>query len=410
MKIRYGIPYWPDRFPASRRPAFLRHHGHLRVSVAIVGGGLSGCAIAYAFAAAGIEVALFEAARVGDGATAHSLGLLTRDPAVEFRTLRELHGLRAARHVWETSRRAALDFAATLRRLRIQCDLDAPGALLCAPGRDDLKRLRQDQQARREAGLEAPWLNAVAVRRAAGIDAAGAIRSPESGHLDPYRACLGLARAAAARGARLFERTAVRRVRGGRRAVEIRTDGGTVRSEVVVIATGAPTRELYKPLLRHFDARERYAVLTPPLPAAVRRAAGSGRPILQDTATPPHTLRWTKDERILFAGADHPPTLVRQRPKVLVQRGGQLMYELSLLYPVISGIQPEHVWNVPLSVTRDGIPYLGPHRNYGRHLFALGFGANGVGFAHLAARVLLRHYLGEPARGDEILGFVRTLG
>ena len=74
------------------------------------------------------------------------------------------------------------------------------------------------------------------------------------------------------------------------------------------------------------------------------------------------------------------------------------MYELSKLYPAIAGTQPEYGWIVPVSMASDGFVCIGPHRNYPHHLFAFGSGHNGVASAHLAARVLLRQYLGAPTR------------
>ena len=83
------------------------------------------------------------------------------------------------------------------------------------------------------------------------------------------------------------------------------------------------------------------------------------------------------------------------------------MYELSVLYPAISGIQPDYAWAGPVVTTADGLPYIGPHRNYPRHLFALGFGGNGIVQGFLASRILLRRYLGRPAKGDDLFGFTR---
>ena len=54
---KYGRSPWIDRFPKSRIPSYPRFRGPLDVDVAIVGGGLTGCATAYAFAAAGVKAA-----------------------------------------------------------------------------------------------------------------------------------------------------------------------------------------------------------------------------------------------------------------------------------------------------------------------------------------------------------------
>jgi glycine/D-amino acid oxidase-like deaminating enzyme len=99
---------------------------------------------------------------------------------------------------------------------------------------------------------------------------------------------------------------------------------------------------------------------------------------------------------------------VRLQDKVRVQRTGQLMYELSTLYPAISGVMPEYGWDSAYGRTADGLPYLGPHRNYPRHLFALGCGLGGPALAFLGSRILLRHFLKQPAKGDEFFDFSRA--
>ena len=61
----------------------------------------------------------------------------------------------------------------------------------------------------------------------------------------------------------------------------------------------------------------------------------------------------------------------RARDAMLVQRTGQLMYELSTFYPEISGLQPAYGWECDYTATATACPIIGPHRNYPFHLFAL---------------------------------------
>jgi glycine/D-amino acid oxidase-like deaminating enzyme len=206
----------------------------------------------------------------------------------------------------------------------------------------------------------------------------------------------------------IHERTAVRRVRAGRKAVEIKTDGGVITADAVIIATGGLPDDV-RALRRHFAPTQSYAVVTESLPAAVRREVGKRAAALRDSASPPHVLRWLKDDRVLFSGADQRPVAPRLRDKTIVQRANQLMYELTTLYPSISGLQPEWGWDFLHYGSPDGLPVVGPHRNFPRHLFALGHGRHGAGMAWLAARILLREFQGEPAKGDELFGFVRVL-
>jgi gamma-glutamylputrescine oxidase len=379
------------------------------VQVAILGGGLTGCSVAYAFTAAGIRVALLEADRIGQGGSASCPGLLRLEPAVPFHELQAQHGLRVARHLWQSFRRSGLDFAATLRRLRIRCELVPDAALRVGLSGTDEKDLRREVAAMRAAGVEGSWLTPARLRQETGLTGIGAIRSSGDGYVDPYGATLGLAGEAARRRALVFERTPVSRVRTGRKGVEIVTDGGVVRAGTIVVASNYPTAP-FKPLRRHFSLVDAFCVLTPPVPSFVRREFGRSHSIVIDQNQPRHMLRRTSDERVLFMGADQPAVALRARDKALVQRTGQLMYELSKLYPAIAGTQPEYGWIVPVSEASDGFVCIGPHRNYPHHLFAFGSGHNGVASAHLAARVLLRQYLGAPDKGDELFGFTRLLG
>jgi glycine/D-amino acid oxidase-like deaminating enzyme len=402
------VPFFLDTFPRTRRPDYPRHRGDIKTSVAIVGGGLTGCACAAAFAAAGVKVVLLEADRIGAGATAGSAGLLRQDLDASFHASVSAHGVRTARHVWQGFRRASLDFAAALRRLGVRADLAPQDVLFFTrDGPESGRQLQRECKARREAGLEASWLTSRAVGIDAGIATNGGIRAKGEA-LDPYRACIGLAAAAVSRRAQIHERTAVRRVRAGRKSVEIKTDGGVITADAVIMATGGLLDDV-RALRRHFAPTQSYAVVTESLPAAVRRVVGKRAAALRDSASPPHVLRWLKDDRVLFSGADQPPLVSRQRDKVIVQRANQLMYELTTLYPDISGLQPQWGWDFLHYGSPDGLPVVGPHRNFPRHLFALGHGRHGAGMAWLAARVLLRAFQGEPAKGDELFGFVRVL-
>ena len=404
----HHTPLWLDRYPKSRRPSYPRFHGELDTDVAIVGGGLTGCACAASFAAAGIRTVLLESDRIGTGATAGSAGLIREDFDASFQETASAYGLRAARSLWQGMRRASQEFAAAIRRQNIRCDLIPQDLLqLARRDADAVKRLRREYEARREAGFDHSWLTAAALTREASVEGGGAIRT-RGYAIDPYRACLGLAAGAVARGAAVFERTAVRRIRASRKRVDVVTAAGTLRAQAIVVATSAPLADL-RALRRHLHHTQGYAVVTESLPAPVRRELGRRAAALRDGAIPPHFLRWLKDDRALFIGADDLPVASRAHDKVLIQRAGQLMYELSTLYPAISGAMPEWSWDFRFDTTVDGLPYIGLHRNFPRHLFALGHGRHGATVAWLAARILLRQFRGEPEKTDDLFGFSRIL-
>ena len=401
------LPVWFDKFPKARRRSYPRLKGSQTCRIAVVGGGLTGASCAISLAAAGIDVVLVESESVGAGMTAGDAGLLREGFAGSFHEAAAAHGLRASRAVWDTMRRGSLDFAAALRRYRIRCDLSRQTLVTFATGPEVGRRLRREYQSRHDSGIEGAWITSTVLGRETALESTGGIRT-QSATIDTYRACIGLIAAAAARGAKIHERSTVRRIRPSKRYVDVVTDGGSLRAESVVVATAAPIQDL-RGLRRHLRAENSYGVLTEPLPAAVRRHIGSRRSVLEDAREPGRIVRWLGEDRVLLHGARQPEVPARVSDRALVQRTGQLMYELSLLYPAISGLRPAASWAGVDYDTADGLPFLGTHRNYPRHLFAFGSSRHGAGLAWTAARVILRHIAGEPTRADLALGFARIL-
>ena len=407
MKLRQAA-YWLDRLAAPQRPSLPQLRTALDTRVVIIGGGLTGAAAAFVLASARIPVVLIEAETVCSGATAAAVGLIREDPDAPFTATASLHGLRSAREVWQGVRRASLELTATLRRLRVRCDL-APHDLLSVAGPDQnaVRNLRREFDSRRGAGLDHRWIAAAPLRRDTAVDRGGAIKT--SAHaVDPVRAGLGLLAAAAARGAQVFQRSAAVKLRNGERGIEVITARGSVSAEFAIVAGAGSLREL-QPLRRHLHSREAYGLVTGVLPAAVRREVGSRTNALRLDEGAARYVRWLGDGRVLVAGAEQPAMPVRLRDRAVIQRTGQLMYELSLLYPEISGTPAEWGWSSGFDDTVDGLPYIGTHRNFPRHLFALGLGRHGAAMSWLAARILLRHLAGDPAKADRQFSFARIL-
>jgi glycine/D-amino acid oxidase-like deaminating enzyme len=407
MPTRYGRSPWIDQFPKSRVPTYPAHRGPIKVDAVIVGGGLTGCVTAYAFAAAGIKVALFEADALGRGASGASTGWIAEDPGISFVEVEKLVGARKTRQAWEAWRRAALDFASVIRRLELKCDLEPRGSLLLATTAEQTAPLSREQKSRRAAGFDAVTIKGPAIATEAGIANSLGLRGRDGATINPYRATLGFAAAATHRGALIFEKSAVRKIGFNRKDAEVFTSAGSFRTRRVVIATAMPTSMLFRSLARHFWFKSSYLALTDPVPAKIRNRLGKRSAVIRDTAVPSHVVRWVDDERLLIAGADGPRPADRLREKTIVQRTGQLMYELSTIYPDISGIMPAYGWDAPYALSGEGLPYFGAHRNFPHQLLAFGDSSPGVTGAYLASRILLRHYLDEVESSDEAFSFTR---
>ena len=404
---RYGVAPWLDAVPVKKRPEFPAFRGDLTHPVVVVGGGMSGAMTAYACAAAGLKVILLEAEWIGSGGSGRASGLFSGEACDSYRALEARAGRRAARAMFGAMESAPRELAATVKRLGIKAGLDLSTAMrLVASGPDD-KALRKEISARHDARLTASWLTPAAVSTQTAVASAGAIRLPAAGFADPFKLTLGFLAAAMKRGAKVYERSRVKKITFTRKTATAFLDSGSITTTNLAICIGEPT-SLFKPLKRHLRHEERYVVLTEPLSAAVRAELGQRAALLTDTDVPPHHLWFTADHRALFAGGDQKRPPDRLRQKTLVQRTGQLMYELTRIYPAISGAAPAYGWEVPLAHPVDGVLYAGSHRNFPFHHFAFGT-LHDPARAFLASRIILRSIQGRPERDDEHFSFARNL-
>jgi glycine/D-amino acid oxidase-like deaminating enzyme len=404
----YGSRYWSDRTADNRRRSYPKYKGKETVDAVVIGGGLTGATAAYVLASAGHTVILLEAAQLAEGSTAGSLGAIVPEPDASYRAVEAAAGRRVARTAWNEAKKSARDFAVALKKLPTRCDLESSALVINARTSADVSELRKEQAARRGASVVASWLSPASARAEVGGESAGALRLGDAFVFDPVRATLGLAGAAEAAGARIFEQSAVRRTRFTRKYADVLLASGAIRTRLIFVATGEPGA-LFGQLRRHVHRETGYAVVTEPLSAAMRREAGRRAAILTELGPSRPFARWLAEDRVLYVGARSTPPPARQSDKFLRQRTAQLMYELSTRYPSISGLPAHWGWDLPVVSTPDGLPWIGVHRNYPFHFFAMAFGWHGDGMAWFAARAALRSLRQETRRDDEVFGFARYL-
>ena len=150
-----------------------------------------------------------------------------------------------------------------------------------------------------------------------------------------------------------------------------------------------------------------YVVATEPISAHERRELGLSDVMVWDTERPYHYARWTPDHRLLMGGGDR---LVRRgvrRQQQFATAVKELRAYFETRLPALSGINTEFAWEGLFAMTPDTFPYIGPHRRYPRHWFALGYGGNGMTFGFLAARLLLERWLRTKSRDRALFEFGR---
>ncbi len=204
------------------------------VDVAVVGGGVVGCAVASALARAGRSVLLLEGAqRLGDGVTSRNSGVIHSGLYYPPASLKAQACVRGNALLYEWARSRGVPCA-------------KPGKLVVAREAADVPDLEALAANARASGAPAVELVPAAFVRAhePAVAAAAALWCPETGIVDAVELARSLAADAAEHGGLVLTQARVRGIARAASAWELDTARGPVRAERVVNSAGLHADEV----------------------------------------------------------------------------------------------------------------------------------------------------------------------
>ena len=213
--------------------------------VAIVGGGIIGCSIAYFLSLAGIRVAVLERDQLAAGASGVAAGMLA--PQVEAPIDDPFFDLTLR------GRAEHAPLAATLFE-DVGFDVECRQTGIVRVARDEAERVELQRRQRWQVarGLRADWLEPGELGSldpllggVVGRVLAGGLWLADEGQVRGPRLVQALAAAAVKRGARFVEGAWVGEfVRSGERVVGVRTPAGAIEAGTIVLAAGVASGDL----------------------------------------------------------------------------------------------------------------------------------------------------------------------
>ena len=213
--------------------------------MAIVGGGIIGCSIAYYLALMGIRVVVLERDQLAAGASGVAAGMLA--PQVEAPIDDPFFDLTLR------GRAEHAPLAASLFE-DVGFDVECRQTGIVRVARDEAERVELQRRQRWQVarGLRAEWLESADLGSldpllggVVGRGLAGGLWLPDEAQVRGPRLVQALAAAAVKRGARFVEGAWVGElVRSGERVVGVRTPAGTIESGTTVLAAGVASGDL----------------------------------------------------------------------------------------------------------------------------------------------------------------------
>jgi glycine oxidase len=353
----------------------------VKSDVAIIGGGIVGCATAYYLARSGASVILLERGRIGEGASHAAAGMLA--PLCEAKQPGPFMDLLVS---------ALADYPGAVADIEAISDLSTGyrrcGILRAAFTEEEEARLDAAMCLYDEARLPYRRLTPEEARReepALSPEIRAAVLSPEEGQVVPRQVTQAFRRGAEAYGARLREYAPVTGLETDAAGVHgVRVAGGLVEASTVVLAAGA-----WSPLVA-----ERLPAPVPVVPVrgqivAVRNLPVAVRRVLSSFAG--YAVPWPDGRLVLGATMEEAGyaarTTVDGIEKVLA--GGKR------LLPGVGEAELDGAWAGLRPGSADGLPLLGPAPGAPNLWLATGHFRNGILLCPETADVVVGGLIGE---------------
>jgi glycine/D-amino acid oxidase-like deaminating enzyme len=385
--------------PALLLPAAADLAGPLPAStdVAVIGGGLAGCALAFYLARAGVEVVVVERGELNREASGTNAGSFHFQIAIHQLTGSDSDADTARLHEDVRLHADAADVWSGLEHeLRADLGVHVTGGLMVAETPDELRTLIRKQRIERAAGLETELLTGRELRDFAPYladDLTGAVYCGREGHANPLLAAPAFAARAIEAGARIRTHAPVLSVaaagRPGRARFRLRTGAGDFTAARVVNAAGAwapdvaalsglslpvysdglhvnvtePRERMLTPMVQHIGRR-----LTLKQAANGTFIIGGGWPARPERPPARYSVRWD-------SAAGNTAVAIR-------------------VLPALREVRVMHMWTGVIAFTDDLLPVVGEHRRLPGYYLCLA--STGFTLGPIIARTLAAQLAGQP--------------
>jgi glycine/D-amino acid oxidase-like deaminating enzyme len=370
--------YWLDTAPEFSQAATGPVEG--RFDVVVIGAGYTGLSAALALAKRGASVGVLEANCVVGEASGRNGGHCNNGLPHDYTGLMRRFGRDGARKYYQAFNVAVDTVERIAREEQIDCDFRRTGRLKLAAKPGHYEQLaRSCELLHAEADSEVELVSPADIRReVASRLFHGGLLQKTSAQLHVGRFGIGLAEAAARRGARIFESAAVTSLQrqptraGASGDWQLTTARGSASARQVFVATGSSSAGPFGWFQRRLAPVGSFIIVTEPLDAALLARL---LPRQRNYVTSKHIgnyFRITPDQRLLFGGRAR---FAMSNPRSDAKSGRILHAAMTEVFPDLVATRIDYCWGGLVDITADRLPRAGEHDGL---YYAMGFSGHGT--------------------------------
>lgn len=366
---------------------------HVTADVAVVGGGYTGLSAALHLAEGGADVALLEQVEIGFGGAGRNAGLVNAGMWVMPDALTEVLGSRYGERLVRLLGDAPQLVFDLIDKHKIECEAERAGTLHCAVGAGGLEELKLRAAQWQRLGAPVSLLGAEETAAKTGTSAySGSLLDLRAGTIQPLAYARGLAKAALAKGARIFTGSKVVSAALADDRWELRTATGTVSAKWIIVATDVYASGPWSDIGTEQVPLPYFNFATAPLSGNLRATILPERQGAWDTNAVPSYFRFDRAGRLLFGSVG-----ALRGTGIAIHRAWARR-ALRKLFPQIGEVVFEAEWYGQIGMTTDNLPRF--HKLADNVIAFSGYNGRGIAPGTTFGRVLSAYILGTLPEKD----------
>jgi len=345
--------------------------------VLIIGGGITGSLIAHQMIKDRYTTIVIDKREICNGSTAATTSMLQYEIDTPLYKLIEMIGEEGAVESYRACSKSIDDVEKLTKEIKARSGFRRKQSLYFASKKKDAIWLEKEYDARRKAGFEVSWLGSEDIEEKFDVqNTYGGILSKQGASIDAFKFAHEILRFNVHKGLKVFDKTEMKSVKYLRdHNLALTTDGLNIKAKKVIYCTGYESQSMIK---EHFvDLKSTFALVSE---IDSDKLKNIEQTLMWNTDRPYVYMRSTDDHRLLIGGEDEDFSDPIKRDLLLNRKEKEILRSLKRIKPDYH-FYTDFIWAGTFGETKDGLPYIGEHKDFKNSYFVLGFGGNGITFS-----------------------------
>jgi len=375
MDLKSNEPFWLVKNGILNSYPSLKET--VECEVLVIGGGITGSLIAHQMVKDGYETVLIDRREIGNGSTSATTSMLQYEIDVPLYELIDQIGEEGAVKAYKACSQSIEDLDKITQELNSEAGFERKESLYYASKKKDVSWLKKEFEARKNAGFNIKWIEKEEIlERYEFENTFGGILSSQGASVDAFHLAHELLAFNSKKGLRVYDKTEMDSVeiKKGFNLVTTKTRQ-KIKAQKIIYAIGYESAHLIKE--KFVDLKSTFAMVSE---IDEKGSEKLNNTLFWNTSDPYLYMRTTSDGRVLIGGGDEDFRDPEKRDAMIDKKEKEILRDLKDLLPNYH-FYTDFTWAGTFGETKDGLPYIGEHKDFPNSYFVLGFGGNGITFS-----------------------------